>query len=95
MSDIKKQVRMTRKHSFNIQRARSKIPRILHARIQRGAGGPGPPENHKNIGFLSNTDPDPLKITKLPSQRSVLGHRRHDDGPLKVVLGSPFPSFIN
>ena len=59
-----------------------------------GAGGPGPPENHKNIGFRSNTGPDPLQITKLPSQRSMLGHRRHDDGPLKVVLGSPFPSLI-
>ena len=32
-----------------------------------------PPENHKNIGFLSNIGPDPLKITKLPSQRSMLG----------------------
>ena len=27
---------------------------------------PPPPKNHKNIGFLSNTDADPLKITKLP-----------------------------
>ena len=26
-----------------------------------------PLKNHKNIGFLSNTGPDPLKITKLPS----------------------------
>ena len=25
-----------------------------------GAGGSGPPENHKYIGFLSNTCPDPL-----------------------------------
>ena len=47
----------------------------FHARIQTGGGGgggqgvrPHPPENHKNIGFLSNTDPDPLKITKVPSQ---------------------------
>ena len=38
-----------------------------HVRIQRGAGeGRGrqqsaPPENHKNIGFLSNIGPDPLK----------------------------------
>ena len=38
---------------------------------------PIPPENHKNIGFLSNTGPDPLKITKLPSQHSVLGHHQH------------------
>ena len=31
-------------------------------------------KNHKNIGFLSNTGPDPLKIKKLPSQHSMLGH---------------------
>ena len=30
--------------------------------------------NHKAIGLLSNNGPDPLKITKLPSQRSMLGH---------------------
>ena len=30
-----------------------------------GTGGPTSPlENHKNIGFLSNTDPDPLKNLK-------------------------------
>ena len=44
-----------------------------HARIQRGdrgSGHPPPPplKNHKDIGFLSNTDPDLLNITKLPSQ---------------------------
>ena len=40
-------------------------------------GGPDPPpplENYKNIGFLSNTGPDPLKITKLQIQHSILGH---------------------
>ena len=37
----------------------------LYAQIQRGAGGPiSPLENHKNIGFLSNTGPDPLKNHK-------------------------------
>ena len=41
-----------------------------------GAGGLNPPplENHKNIGFLSNTGPDPLKnhkVTWLPSQHSM------------------------
>ena len=42
-------------------------------------GGQGvqiPLENDKNIGFLSNTGPDPLKITKLPIQLSMLGHQR-------------------
>ena len=48
---------------------------------------PHPLKNHKNIGFLSNTGPDPIKNTKLPSQHSMLGHhRRADDGPLLVVF---------
>ena len=42
-----------------------------HARIQRG-GGAG--IITKNIEFHSSTDPDPLKITKLPSKHSILGH---------------------
>ena len=37
----------------------------------RGSGPP-PLKNHKNIGFR-----DPWKITKLPSQRSMLGHHWH------------------
>ena len=45
-----------------------------------GAGGPDPLKSHQNIGFLSNTGPDPLnvsKVSKLPSQHSMLGHHRH------------------
>ena len=34
-------------------------------------------KNHKNIGVLSKTGPDPLKITKLSSQHSMLSHHRH------------------
>ena len=57
-----------------------------HAPIQRGGGGggqgvktpPSPLKNHKHIGFLSNNSYNPLKkITKLPSQYSMLGHHRH------------------
>ena len=52
-----------------------------------GTGGPDPPPPRKitkNIGFLSNTDPEPLKITKLPSQHSRLGqHRPASETPLK------------
>ena len=33
-------------------------------------------ENYNNIGFLSNTGPDLLKITKLPIQHSMLDHHR-------------------
>ena len=39
-----------------------------HWRIQSGGGGDrgsGPPlKNHKNIGFLSNAGPDPLKSSQ-------------------------------
>ena len=51
---------------------------MAHARIKRGTGVPDPLplKNHKNIGFQSNTGPDPLKITKLPSQHSILGLHR-------------------
>ena len=44
-----------------------------------GGGGMGsgrPLKSHKNVGFLSNSGPDPLKNHKLPSQYSMLGHHR-------------------
>ena len=38
---------------------------ISSADPEGGTGGPDPPlKNHKNIGFLSNTGPDPLKNHK-------------------------------
>ena len=56
-----------------------------------GTWGPDPLENYKNIGFLSNTGPDSLKITKLLIQHSMLGH--HQPGsktPLKwLFAGGP------
>ena len=49
----------------------------------------GPPrKNHKNIGFLCNTGPDPLTITRLPSQHSMLGHHRHASETPFNVFGS-------
>ena len=68
VSDFKRQqVRTNRSHT--------------HVRIHRGWGrGSLPPQkknNHKNIGFLSNTGLAPLKITNGPSQHSMLGHHRH------------------
>ena len=65
-----------------------------------GAGGPNPLENHKNIGFLSNTGPDPLnnhKATKpafnagpsLARQRNAIEtvfRWRAADGPLLLVF---------
>ena len=51
----------------------------IRVQIQRGGRGSGTPpphplENYKNIGFLSNTGLDRLKVTKVPSQHSMLGH---------------------
>ena len=66
---------------------------------------PPPLKNHKNIGFSCNIDQDPLKITKLPSQQSMMGHYRHvsetpfpwraDDGPLLVAFRSSLHSINN
>ena len=53
----------------------------IHWPVPRGTGvrgiRPPSPENHKNIEYLSNTGPDLLKFSKLPSQHSTLGHHRH------------------
>ena len=46
-------------------------------------------KNHKNIGFLSNTGPDPLKnhkATKPAFNVGIAFRGRVDDGPLIVVL---------
>ena len=46
-----------------------------HARFQKGEGGGGGQgsgptlKNHKNIGLLSNTGPDPLKNQKATNQK--------------------------
>ena len=55
------------------------LTKIKHARIQSGGDrGSGPPlKNHKNVGFFSNTGPDPIKFTNLPSQHSMLGRHQH------------------
>ena len=43
-----------------------------------GTGGqaphPLPLKDHKAIGFLTRTGPNPMKITKLSSQNSMFGH---------------------
>ena len=68
-----------------------------------GAGGPDPTENHKNVGFLRNTGPNPLKITKpafnigpsLASQRNAISMAfccHTNDGQLIVVFSSYLPS---
>ena len=37
-------------------------------------GGGGGASGHQNKGYPSNIDPDPVKITKLPGQHSMVGH---------------------
>ena len=71
-----------------------------------GGGGQGVwthPENHKNIGFLSNTGPDSLKNHKTIKPAFSVGSSsarlrnaiqmafrlRADDGPLIVVFDPP------
>ena len=54
------------------------------------SSGPPPPEKSQNIGFSSNTCPDPLKNRSC--EASIQCRWRADDGPLKVGLGSSLPS---
>ena len=66
-----------------------KFPQFLYNMDgSRGGRGSRPPlKNHKNKGFLSNTGPDRLKFTKLPSQHSLLDHHRPAiETPFKVVF---------
>ena len=60
-----------------------------------GDRGPDPPEKSQKYRVLTNSCQDPMKITKLTSQHSMLGHHRHasetfrwraDDGPSIVVF---------
>ena len=80
----------------------------LIMRVSRGGQGVQPPlKDHKNLGLLSNTGPDPLKKKnpKIPSQNSMLGHHLHSsETPFKFkwrFVGGPMmacwilPSLIN
>ena len=66
-----------------------------HARTQRWGQWSRPPplKYYKNIGFLSNAGPDPLKHHKATKQAFNLGPSsfafrwRADHGPLLVVFG--------
>ena len=78
----------------------------IHERIQRwGQRVRTPVKNYNNIVNLAILVRIPLKITKLPSQHSILGHRQHASkmplkwrfagGPMKApfqwYLGTPSP----
>ena len=86
-----------------IRKILQNTPFIKHARIQRegGAGDSPPPLKSQKY---SVTGPDPLKITKVPSQHSMLSHHRHTsetpfkwhfaDGPIMAAysgIGIPPP----
>ena len=62
-------------------------------------GGLSPLENHKHIGFLSNTGPDSLKIHKAIKPAFNVGptsaRQRADNGPLIVLSGSFLHSSTN
>ena len=47
----------------------------VHGRIQRGEPGvrPAPLKNHKNIGFLGNTGPDPMENHKASKPALYVG----------------------
>ena len=90
---------------------------VHNVQIQRGGGGgggrgPDPPpplKNHKNIGFLRNTGPDPLKnhnpaiiqfwaIIGTPEKRHLkwcFAGGLMIAGSLVVVFGSSLPSTTN
>ena len=54
-------------------------------------------KNYKNIGSLSNTGPNPLKISKIPSQPLMLDHHRPArETPFKWRLsGGPILAFFS
>ena len=56
-----------------------------------GHGVRTPLKNHKNIGFLSNTSPDPLKNHKATKPAFSLGHYWHaSETPFKLrFAGGP------
>ena len=56
--------------------------------IQSGNRGSGPPENHKNIGFLINAGPDPLKNYRAtkPAFNIGLSLAVSTDGPMMAHL---------
>ena len=55
---------------------------------------PPPLKNHKNIGFFSNTGPEPMKNQVSTSQHSMLGHHRPASKTLLALFGSSLPHYL-
>ena len=69
---------------------------VWQARIQRGGGGARDPdalESYKNLGFHSNTDPDPLENHKA-TKPAIIGPpaKRHLNGA--ALTDRCWPAFI-
>ena len=63
-----------------------------HVRGSRGGRGSAPRlKNHKNIGFLSKTGPDPLKNHKTTKPSFNVRSSSADDDPLIAVFYPPYP----
>ena len=64
-------------------------------RITKGGGSVTPLKNHKNIGFLSNTGPDPLNDCKGTKSafnvRPPSARQWTDGGQILVLFGSSPP----
>ena len=74
------------KHAFVINKDNSELLQSVDVKVSfmcgsRGVTGgldpPPPLKNYKYIGILRNSSLDPLKMTKLSSQHSMLGHHWH------------------
>ena len=72
--DLKNDPRVPPITTYNLQVPQDKMIQTKHGWIQRGTGGFDPLKNYKNLEFLSKIGQDPLKITKLPSQHSIIAH---------------------
>ena len=62
---------MTMRHHINMHGQNVMLNAQSCADPEGGGRVQTPLKNHKNIGFLRNSGPDPLKITKLHSQHSM------------------------
>ena len=87
--------------TFSLDRPRRDVTYQCMLGSREGGGGrgqgvrtiPPPVKNHGNIGFLSNTGPEPLENHKATKPAFNVGPPLvRQRGPLSVVFGSSLPS---